>query len=173
MGLESIQDRLGWVIQSNYSGIIKAKHENFLNFYEITAYITSDRYPYRSTLYKVDIFLEWEHFIYFFDSIKVDERGLKTIFGQIEEYIINNYANVYWLPKFINILKELELQYVSTFSFIDVTFPIFTNEFKFAELILDIKRDNFKELVEKYQNYSLNRWKTIESVNGIGKYTRR
>lgn len=165
----SIQYRLGWTIQSDYwVNIVKVECINFLNFYEITAYITSYKYSY-----KVAIFLSWEHHSCYFDLIKIEDRDIKTILGRIEEHIINNYTNIHWLPKFISILKEHELQYVSTFCSIEVKFPFLTNKLKFARLLIDAKEDNLKELIEKYQNYLINRWKTIEFTNGIKKYTRR
>lgn len=155
MESKSMQDRLGWVIKEEYyHKNITAVYENFLGFYKLSVYITSYK------RYKVRIWLDWEHCSCFFKILYVTD--LETILGQVEEYVMNNYANIFTLPRFVKILKELELPYTTTFSFINM-----------ATLNVNVKEDNIAELIKKYQDLLNNEWKMLIPFKRIQKYTKQ
>lgn len=133
------------------------KEENFLNFYKLTAYIIPYKFTHR---YKVYIWLNWEHCSCSFCILEVTD--LKTIHSQIEDYVKNNYANIFTLPRFVKILKELELPYTTTFSFVNM-----------ATLNVNVREDNIAELIKKYQDLLNNEWKMLIPFKRIQKYTKQ
>lgn len=140
-----------------YNGSWIIKEENFLNFYKLTAYIIPYKFTYR---YKVDIWLDWEHCSCFFCILEVTD--LKTIHNQIEDYVKKNYTNIFALPRFVKILKELEIPYTTTFSFINM-----------VTLNVDVREDNIAELIKKYQDLLNNEWKMLIPFKRIQKYTKQ
>lgn len=155
MESKNMQDRLGWVIKEEYYlKNITAVYENFLGFYKLSVYIT----PYKR--YKVRIWLDWERCSCFFKILYVTD--LKTILGQVEEYVMNNYTNIFALPRFVKILKELELPYTTSYAFIKMT-----------TLYVDVREDNITELIRKYQDLLNDEWKMLIPSKGIQKYTKQ
>ena len=155
MESKNMQDRLGWVIKEEYYlKNITAVYENFLGFYKLSAYITHYK------RYRVRIWLDWEHCSCFFKILYVTD--LETILGQVEEYVMNNYVNIFALPKFVKILKELELPYTTSYASIKMT-----------TLYVDVREDNITELIRKYQDLLNDEWKMLIPYKGIQKYTKQ
>lgn len=75
---------------------------------------------------------------------------------------MNNYVNIFALPIFVRILKELELPYTTSFAFINM-----------ATLNVDVRKDNIAELIKKYQDLLNNEWKMLIPYKGIQKYTKQ
>lgn len=155
MESKNMQDRLGWVIKEEYYlKNITAVYENFLGFYKLSAYITHYK------RYRVRIWLDWKRCSCFFKILYVTD--LETVLGQVEEYVMNNYVNISALPRFVKILKELEIPYTTTFSFINM-----------ATLNVDVRKDNIAELIKEYQDLLNNEWKMLMPSKGIQKYTKQ
>ena len=75
---------------------------------------------------------------------------------------MNNYVNIFALPKFVKILKELELPYTTSYAFIKMT-----------TLYVDVREDNITELIRKYQDLLNDEWKMLIPYKGIQKYTKQ
>lgn len=154
---------MGWkVLKCSNSTDIFAEYENFLDFYNLTAQVTFEGY------YKIKIHLWYKDCYCYYGELDVE--GDESIPKSIEEYVKNNYKNIYELPKFIKILDEIGLVHRPLFTIVNITFPFFIDELRLAEINVKPETDDIKKLIRKYQQLLLDDWKTIESSKGIEKY---
>lgn len=168
MELENILgDNKNWRIGENYYADLVIERENFLDFYKIRAII-------RSTTYysEVIISLYYKGCQCFYRIVDVEYTI--SIPSYVEDFIRNNFKNLYELPKFIKLLDELGLNYdISFFDRIHIKFLIPTEKGNKAIKWKQVSTNtgDIKELIERCRCYLLYNWKMIEdSSSGIKKY---
>lgn len=153
---------MGWKIL-NYNNIVFAEYENFLDFYNLTAQVTFKDYHD-----EIKIALRYKGCHCYYGELDVEDD--ESIPKSIEEYVKNNYKNIYELPRFIKILDEIGLAHRPLLTIINITFPFFIDKPRGAEINVKPETDDIKKLIRKYQQLLLDDWKTIESFKGIKKY---
>lgn len=141
-------------------------HKNFLNFYRIRAYITPIGYHYR-----VVVSLSHKGCQCFYKVISI--RNTVPIPDYVEEYIKNNFKNLYELPKFIKLLDELELDYDVLSSQVCIKFLILTkrkNKGIIRWKLVHPDIDDIKKLIKRCQYYLLYNWEMLKDYGSIEKY---
>lgn len=153
---------MGWKILNN-NNYVFAEYENFLDFYNLTA-----RVDFEGCYCKIKVALWYRGCHCYHGELNVEDA--ESVPKSIEEYIKNNYKNIYELPRFIKILDEIGLTYQPLLSIIYITFPFFIDKPRWAEINIEPETDDIRKLIRKYQQLLLDDWKTIRSFSGIEKY---
>lgn len=154
---------MNWNILKSSSNVVIAECKDFLDFYNLSAQVT-----FENCYYRIKITLRYKSCHCYYGELEIEDA--ESVPKSIEEYVKNNYKNVYELPRFIKILDEVGLAYRPLFTIVYITFPFFIDKFRWAEINVKPETDDIKKLIRKYQQLLLDNWETIEPLKGIEKY---